>query len=301
MHYEAIVIGGNFAGLSAAMQLARARRKILLIDAQKPRNRFSEASHGFLGQDGVAPAAIMAEGKRQLAAYPTVAFADGEAISASKTGETFSVALKDGREFTASRLILATGVKDTLPDIPGLPERWGRTALHCPYCHGYEVRDRALGILGSHPFSVHAALLLPDWGPATYFSQGLFEPDADQRAQLAARAVTIENTPIAEFLGAAPELEAVRLRDGRVLPLSAIFVAPKVSMASPLAEQLGCAFDDAPLGPVIRLDDRKETTVKGVYAAGDAANPMHNATLASASGVLAGVHCHQSLALPVLH
>lgn len=192
-------------------------------------------------------------------------------------------------------------MKDTLPEIPGLSERWGRTALHCPYCHGYEVRDRALGILGSHPFSVHAALLLPDWGPATYFSQGLFEPDADQRAQLASRAVTIENTPIAEFLGTAPELEAVRLQDGRVLPLSAIFVAPKVSMASPLAEQLGCAFDDAPLGPVIRLDDRKETTVKGVYAAGDATNPMHNATLASASGVLAGVHCHQSLALPVLH
>jgi len=301
MHYEAIVIGGNFAGLSAAMQLARARRKILVIDAQKPRNRFSEASHGFLGQDGVAPAAIMAEGKRQLCVYPTVDFADGEAISASKSGETFSVALRDGREFTAGRLILATGVKDTLPEIPGLSERWGRTALHCPYCHGYEVRDRALGILGSHPFSVHAALLLPDWGPATYFSQGLFEPDADQHAQLAARAVTIENTPIAAFVGTAPELEAVRLRDGRVLPLSAIFVAPKVSMASPLAEQLGCVFDDAPLGPVIRLDDRKETTVKGVFAAGDATNPMHNATLASASGVLAGVHCHQSLALPVMH
>ncbi len=301
MHYEAIVIGGNFAGLSAAMQLARARRSILLIDAGRPRNRFAEASHGFLGQDGMTPAAIMLEGKRQLSAYPTVSFAEGEAITAEKTGGKFNVVLADGRQFSADRLLLATGVRDTLPDIPGLAARWGRSALHCPYCHGYEVRDRALGVLGSHPFSIHAALLIPDWGPATYFSQGLVEPDQEQLAQLAARQVRVESSPIVEFLGTAPDLEAVRLQDGRVVPLSAIFVAPKVSMATPLAEQLGCEFGDAPLGPVIRLDERKETTVKGVYAAGDATNPMHNATLASASGVLAGVHCHHSLALGMAH
>ena len=133
MQYEAIIIGGNFAGLSAAMQLARARRRILLIDASRPRNRFSQASHGFLGQDGVAPAEIMRLGKEQLSAYPTVTFADGEAVSAAKSGEGFTVALADGQEFQASRLLLATGVMDRLPDIAGLWERWGRSALHCPY------------------------------------------------------------------------------------------------------------------------------------------------------------------------
>ena len=301
MHYEAIVIGGNFAGLSAAMQLARARRKILLIDAGKPRNRFSQASHGFLGQDGVAPLAIMQKARKQLSAYPTVSFAEGEAVNAEKTDGDFAVMLADGTVYGSKRLVLATGVKDTLPDIEGMSERWGHSVLHCPYCHGYEVRDRALGVLGSHPFSIHAALLIPDWGQATYFPQNLIIPDNEQLAQLAARNVEVEYSPIVELLGKAPELEAVRLEDGRALPLHAIFVAPKVSMASPLAAQLGCEFDDAPLGPVIRLDDHKETTVKGVYAAGDATNPMHNATLASASGVLAGVHCHQSLALSAAH
>ncbi len=296
MLHDAIVVGGSFAGLSAAMQLARARRRVLLVDAGLPRNRFADASHGFLGQDGKAPAAILREAACQVVAYPTVEIVRGEVLDAVRDAAgDFIIRISGGRTARARRLVLATGVSDTLPDVPGLKERWGATVLHCPYCHGYEVRDRPLGVLANHPMAAHQAAMIPDWGPTTLFTQGRFEPDAEQMAHLAARGVTIERQPVVALLGEAPALEAVRLEDGRVVMINALFVAPSTRMTSPLAEQLGCVFDDGPLGPVIRTDDWKATSVPGVYAAGDAARPMHNATLASADGVMAGVGAHQSL------
>lgn len=295
MPYDAIVVGGSYAGLSAAMQLARARRRVLVVDAGLPRNRFAEAGHGFLGQDGRPPHVVIGEATRQLLAYPTVRVVHAEANAARRVDGGFAVVLGDGREERAARLVLATGIKDELPPIPGMQERWGVTVLHCPYCHGYEVADRLLGVIANHPLSAHQATLIPDWGPTTYFTQGAFEPDAGQAAQLAARGVRIERTPVVELLGTAPELEAVRLSDGRIVPVGAVFTAPKARMASPLAQELGCAFDDGPMGPYIRVDDRKQTSLEGVYAAGDAATPMGNATMASAAGVMAGFGAHQSL------
>ena len=293
--HDVIIVGGSFAGLSAAMQLARARRGVLLIDAGLPRNRFADASHGFLGQDGKAPAAIVREAACQVVAYPTVEIVNGEALSAEAVPGGFMTTLAGGRTERSRKLILATGVADILPDLPGLTERWGASVIHCPYCHGYEHRDRPLGVLASHPMSAHQAAMIPDWGPTTLFTQGRFEPDDEQRALLDARGVSIERSPVTALLGDAPELSAVQLADGRVVPLNALFVAPAQRMASPLAQALGCAFDDGPLGPIIRADDWKATTVPGVFAAGDAARPMQNATLASADGVLAGVGAHQSL------
>lgn len=295
MSHEVIVVGGSFAGLSAAMQLARARRRVLVVDAGLPRNRFAHAAHGFFGQDGKAPGAILAEAVAQLRAYPTVDIVSGQVSSAAASAGSFVVSLADGREEHARRLVLATGVRDELPSLPGLVERWGVSVLHCPYCHGYEVRDRALGVLANHPMSSHQAMLIPDWGPTTYFTQGAFVPDEQQTARLTARGVTIEHSPVVELLGTAPQLEACKLRDGRVVPIHALFTAPAVRMASPVAEQLGCAFDEGPMGPYLRVDDWKQTTVPGVFAAGDAAGPMHNATLASAAGVMAGVGAHASL------
>ena len=293
--YDAIVVGGSFAGLSAAMQLVRARRRVLMIDAGQPRNRFSDASHGFLGQDGSSPAAIRALGLRQLGAYPTFSMREGAAETAQQDGDGFRVTTAEGDEERARRLILATGVKDSLPAIPGLEERWGRTVLHCPYCHGYEVRDRPLGVLATGAMAVHQASLIPDWGPTTLFTQASFQLEPEQRALLEARGVTIEPVPVAALIGAAPALSAVRLEDGRELPVEALFVAPSVRMASALPHQLGCAFAEGPLGPHVKVDEWKLTSVPGVFAAGDAASPMHNATLASADGVLAGVKAHQSL------
>ncbi len=295
MKHDVIVVGGSYAGLSAAMQLARARRRILVIDSGLPRNRFAPAAHGFFGQDGKPPYEILREAARQLCAYPTVEMVQSEALSARRVEDGFAVMLTGGREEQAARLVLATGLRDELPAIPGLQERWGVTVLHCPYCHGYEVGDRALGVLANHPLSAHQATLIPDWGPTTYFTQGVFEPEEEQAKRLAARGVRMERTPIVELLGDAPELRAVRLSDGRIIPLQAVFTAPKTRLASPLAEQLGCALEEGPTGPYVRVDDWKQTTIPGVYCAGDAASPMHNATFASAAGVAAGVGAHQSL------
>lgn len=296
MTYDAIVVGGSYAGLSAAMQLARSRRRVLVVDAGLPRNRFARTAHGFLGQDGKAPSAIILKAAGQLCAYPTVELVRGEVLTAGERDGGFGVSLADGREAWASRLVLATGLKDELPPIPGMAERWGVAVLHCPYCHGYEVAGRPLGVLASHPLSAHQAQLIPDWGPTTYFTQGAFEPDPERTARLAARGVGIERSPVVELLGTSPELEAVRLQDGRIVPLGALFTAPRTRLASPLAERLGCTVDEGPLGPLVRVDDWKQTTVPGVYAAGDAAAWMHNAAIASASGVAAGIGAHQALA-----
>jgi thioredoxin reductase len=294
--HDVIVVGGSFAGLSAAMQIARARRRVLLIDLGLPRNRFAAASHGFLGQDGRSPAEIRAEARRQLALYPTVTFVDSEVVKAEGSLDNFVMSLSDGRQEAGRRLVLATGVRDELPPIPGLSDRWGRTVLHCPYCHGYELGEgRRLGILATGPHAPHQAALVSDWGRATLFTQSQFEPDGEQRALLDARSVEIERSPIIGVLGEAPALEAVQLADGRTVRIDALFTGPTIHMASPLAEQLGCAFDEGPMGPMIRVDAMKQTSVAGVFAAGDASNPMHNATLASASGVMAGVGAHASL------
>ncbi|MGY2236541.1 NAD(P)/FAD-dependent oxidoreductase [Pseudomonas gingeri] len=295
MSHFIVVVGASFAGLSAAMQLARARQRVLLVDSGRPRNRFATTAHGFLGQDGRSPQAIRYEALRQLLRYPTVEFVEGEVVSARQVDSGFAVVLADGREERAARLVLAIGLYDELPAIPGLPERWGKTVLHCPYCHGYEVRDRTLGVLATMPLSAHQASMIPDWGPTVYFTQGLHEPEAGQLALLQSRGVAIERTPVVELLGQAPTLEAVRLSDGRLIEVQALFTGPKTRMASPLAEQLGCEFDEGPSGPYLRVDERQQTTVPGVFAAGDAASPMHNATFASAAGVMAGVCAHQSL------
>ncbi|RQU03165.1 NAD(P)/FAD-dependent oxidoreductase [Burkholderia cepacia] len=295
-HHEVIVIGGSFAGLSAAMQLARARRRVLVIDAGRPRNRFAAHAHGFFGQDGKPPAQIVEEAAAQLAAYPTVQRIAGDVRTAERDADgRFHVTLADGSRASADRLILATGIRDELPALPGLAERWGVSVLHCPYCHGYEVSGRRLGVLATHPLSVHQAILIPDWGPTTWFTQGVVEANHEEAALLDARGVRIERSPVVEILGDAPRIEALRLADGQVVPVDALFVGARTAMASDLAQQLGCAFDDGPLGPVVRVDAGKKTNVAGVFVAGDASTPMTNATFASASGVMAGVAAHRSL------
>jgi thioredoxin reductase len=299
--FDVVVAGGSWAGLSAALQLARARRRVLVVDAGRPRNRFARTSHGFLGQDGRTPAEILETARAQVLAYPTAELRHDEAARAVTGDGSFEVGLASGAVVSARRLVLATGVVDELPQVPGLSERWGRTVLHCPYCHGYEVAGRRLGVLAVGEASMHQALLLPDWsGEVTLFANGTFEPGADQERSLAARGVRIERRRVVEIVGEGTALSGVRVeRDGEyaVIALDALFTSSRTRMASPLAEQLGCAFDEGPFGPVIRTDAWKETTVRGAYAAGDAARVPHNATWASADGVTAGIGAHRSLAL----
>ncbi len=294
--YDVIVVGGSFAGLSAAMQLARAQRGVLLVDSGRPRNRFAAASHGFLGQDGTAPAEIMRQGLNQLARYPTVAFVHAEALTASAHDDAFTLALSDGAQVAAHKLILATGVRDILPLDTMIP-RWGVSVLHCPYCHGYEVRGRRLAAIANTAAAVHQAMILPDWGPTTYYTQGTFEPTEDEATLLRARGVAIERTPVVELVGKGSDISGLVLADGRQVPAEVVFTAPRTRMASPLAEQLGCGFADGMTGPYVKVDPMQQTSEPGVFAAGDAATEMYNATLASAAGVMAGVAAHRSLVM----
>lgn len=296
MLYDAIIVGGSFAGLSAALQLARARRKVLVIDAGMPRNRFASESHGVLGHDGKPGAELLATAREQLLAYPTAKIFSGRVSRVDIGTAAFVVEAEEGmRWFTGRRLLLATGVSDVLPEIPGLRERWGQTVVHCPYCHGYEIGGGAVGVLGTGPMSVHQALMFADWGEVTLFTQGVVDVSAEERMQLAARKVRVEQGPIAELQGEAPALEGVLLQDGRRVAIKALLVGTQVRMASPLAETLGCAFEDSPFGPIVRIDAWGATSVNGVYAAGDMARVPHSITFATASGAAAGVRLHASL------
>ena len=294
MQIDFAVIGGSFAGLSAALQLARARRRVLVVDAGQRRNRFVDAagltSHGFLTQDGRAPAAIAAEGRAQLLRYPHVEWLDGLAQDARVEADG-RLALRVGAQaISAGRLILATGVRDELPAVPGLAERWGRSVFHCPYCHGYELGTGDIGVIAATAMAQHHALMLPDWGRVTLFLNGAYTPGDEERAELARRGVRIEATPVARVEGEAD----VVLTDGRTLRMAGLFTQPRTSPASPVAAQLGCAMADGPMGPFIQVSAMQETSVPHVFACGDAARAAGSVALAVGDGVMAGVAAHRS-------
>lgn len=288
------IIGGSYAGLSAALQLARARRDVLVVDAGQRRNRFvdeaGETSHGFLSQDGRAPGEIAADARQQLMRYATVRWMDGVAEQAwvepdgrlaFRVGET---------RISAARLILATGVRDELPPIPGLAERWGRSVFHCPYCHGYEMDAGRIGIVATSSLAHHHAVMLPDWGATTLFLNGAYSPNEDELAVLARRGTQLERTPIERIEG----LADVVLKDGRKLPMNGLFTQPRTTMSSPLAEQLGCAMDEGPMGPFIKTGEAQATSIPNVFACGDAARAAGNVALAVADGVMAAFGAHRA-------
>ena len=293
--FDALVIGGSYAGLSGAMQVARSGRPICILDSGQPRNRFAARSHGFFGQDGQTPQQMISLARADLARYPNVTLMNTRATTAAREDGGFSVTTQAGQTLHAQKLLLAYGVVDILPDIPGLQERWGVTALHCPYCHGYEVRGERLGVLSVGPFSTHQALLISDWGPVTFFLNGQPQPDGLTLAKLKGRGVKIETGLVTALEGASPALSGVRLEDGRLTELDALFLGSRIRFASDLAEQLGCATEEGMQGPLLSTDAFKQTTVPGVYAAGDITPRVGNASMAAADGVWAGACLHQSL------
>ena len=291
MNHDVIVIGGSYAGMAAALQLLRARRRVLIVDAGKRRNRFASHAHGFLSQDGVDPAEIAATARRQLEAYPTLTWIDGVAQTASGTKDDFTVTLADGSTHQGRRLLFATGLADGLPEIEGLAGRWGRSVFHCPYCHGYELDQGRIGVIATNPMSIHQAQLIPEWGEVTFFTNDVLTLDAATRADLEARKVTIEETPIARLEGHAD----IVLSDGRTLSFAGLFTAPHCSPSTPIAENLGCALMETPMGIQIRTEETKETTVPGAFACGDVAKMPHSVTLAVADGAWAGANLHRTL------
>ncbi|MEB1529533.1 NAD(P)/FAD-dependent oxidoreductase [Xanthomonas sp. WHRI 7945] len=297
MQHDAVIVGGSFAGLSAALMLARGHRKVLVVDAGLPRNRYAPHSHGLLALDGMPGSAVLAQARAQLLAYPTVEWWDGQVEDATALPGGWDVALADGRQVRTRGMVLATGVADQLPELPGVAERWGHSVMHCPYCHGYELgRQSRIGVLGNGTTgSAEHALMLADWGQVTLFAQGMPLDDAELMAKLAKRGVQVETRQAVALEGEGTAIDGMRVADGERVAIQALFLAAPMAMATPLAERLGCAFDDGPLGPYLRVDEKKSTSLPRVYAAGDAARMFGNATLASADGVLAGIGLHHAL------
>lgn len=291
--FDVIVIGGSYAGMAGALQLARGRRQVAVIDAGIRRNRFAAHSHGVLGQDGKSPALIASEAKAQLLLYPNLSWIEGTVERAEKVGDLFQVTTRDQQTLSAKRLLLATGVSDHLPAITGLQDRWGKTVFHCPYCHGYELNQGPLGVLAVSEASLHQALLIPDWGPTTLFTNNCFTPDELQLKQLAARHVRLETEAVTEITG--EQAAVVKLANGRLVELAGLFVASLTKPASPIAQELGCELAESPVGFYVKTDDFKQTSIPGVFACGDLGRAMGSVTFAIGDGALAGFAIHRSL------
>jgi thioredoxin reductase len=264
---------------------------VLVIDAGLRRNRFASASHGFLGQDGVDPNLIARQARGQLEKYPTLTWIDGEAVSMTGERDGFVVGTADGQQHLGRRILFASGVKDLLPEIAGLAERWGRTVFHCPYCHGYELNQGRIGVIGTGPMSAHQAQFLTEWGTVTLLTNGVVPLEPEARQALLNKGVVIDDTLIAAIEGEADVL----LADGRLLSFAGLFTAAKVTPSSTLLVQAGCATDEGPIGNMIRVDASKRTTVPGIFACGDAAQMPHSLSIAVGDGALAGLHIHRSL------
>ncbi|MBS7457302.1 NAD(P)/FAD-dependent oxidoreductase [Coralloluteibacterium stylophorae] len=295
MRHDVIVVGGSFAGLSAALYVARARRRVCVIDTGLPRNRFAAHAHGLFAQDGSVPGEMLATARAQVAAYPTASFVQGRAVDAERSDAGFRVRLATGDLLEAAQLVLAFGIADGLPEIAGLAERWGRSVLHCPYCHGFEFAGRRLGVLAVSPMSLHQAELVAEWGPTTLYLDGIALPDPDALAPLRARGIEIETARVRAVHGDGTALASIELEDGRAAAIDALFLAPRTRLNSDIAERLGCAIDAGPFGPLVRTDEQRATSVPGVFAAGDITRAAHSVTFACADGVAAGISAHRTL------
>ena len=292
--YDVIIIGGGFAGLAAATQLGRARRKVLVLDTGKPRNRFAKEAHGFLSRDGAAPTELLAEARRQLDTYGTVELRNAEAIAASGKLDGFTLELASHQQLPTRRLILAHGVTDDISGFPGMAECWGKTVLHCPYCHGYEVADQRLGLMLRDGDILDRARFFSEWtSDLTLFANGA-PVDPIVRAALADMRVKLVEDPLVRFDHQDGVLKSVVTTAGST-PLDAFFAHAPIQLSSNLGVQLGCETKPGMAGDFFLVDHLQQTSIPGVYAAGDAARPMHNISFAVADGAGAGVFAHQSL------
>jgi thioredoxin reductase len=267
---DVVVVGGGAAGLNGALMLARARRSVVVIDSGAPRNSPADEVHGLLGHDGTPPGELLERGRHEVRRYGGHVVG-GEVVGATRDGEGFVVTLADGRSLRARRLLVTTGLVDELPDVRGLTERWGHDVLHCPYCHGWEVRDRAIGVLGSSPMSVHQALLFRQWSDdITYFAHST-PPNDEQAEQLAARGIRVVDGTVESLAVEGGRLTGVRLVDGTVVARDAVTVATRMVARAGFLGGLGLRAVEHPsgMGEHIPVDAMGRTDVPGVWAAGN--------------------------------
>lgn len=290
--YDVAVIGGGAAGLSAALVLARARRRVAVVDAGHPRNAPAAHMHGFLGSDGLPPSTLLATGRAEVTGYGgelipgTVVGITPSPVSGPDTRPSFALALQDGSSLTARRVLVTTGLRDEIPDIPGLRERWGRDVLHCPYCHGYEVRDQPLAVIGGSPEALGHAHVIRQWSDdVVLFSDGVPLTE-DQRAGLAARRIGIVEDPVARLVTEHDQLTGVQVGSGQVVPRRAVFVRPHLVPHDTLLTALGCSTEQN--GWVV-TDPTGRTSIRGIWAAGNAVNPRAQVITAAGEGSAAAI------------
>ena len=287
--YDVVIIGGGAAGLSAALVLGRARRRVAVVDAGSPRNAPAAHMQGFLSRDGMPPSDFLAAGRAEIAGYG-VALLDDRVLGIDPG---FFIALAGGAVLTARRIVLATGVSDELPNIPGVRERWGRDLLHCPYCHGWEVRDQPLGVLGSHPGAVQHTHLVRQWSDNVVFFAHTHDVTETERTQLEARGVHVVDGAVARLVVQEDRLTGVELVDGRMIERAAVFVRPvNVAHAAGVVSSVGCDRDDAGF---VTVDATGRTSVPGVWAAGNVVDPRAQVITAAGAGSAAAIAINADL------
>lgn len=296
MEYDVVVVGGGAAGLTAALTLARSRRRVVVIDAGEPRNAPAAHLHSFLSRDGTPPAELLAAGRQEVVGYGGEVI-QGRARGIDRVGEREFVVRRDGGpDLTTRSVLVATGLRDELPEIPGVCERWGNDVLHCPYCHGYEVRDAPIGVLGgeNRPFTLHQTSLVRQWSADVVFFPNRIALDAEERERLTARGIRIIEGEVARLVVQDDQLRGVELADGQVVPRAAVFVGPRFVPHDELLTGLGCEVGE---NGWIAVAATGSTSVPGVWAAGNVVDsPAQLITAAGAGSVAAVALNHYLLA-----
>ncbi|HAA13837.1 MAG TPA: pyridine nucleotide-disulfide oxidoreductase [Cytophagales bacterium] len=293
--FEVIILGGSYAGLSAAMALGRSLRKTLIIDGGKPCNRQTPHSHNFLTQDGVAPHEIASIAREQVAEYDTITFVEDFALHGKQVSEGFEIETRSGKMYVGKKLILATGIRDELPSIPGLAECWGISVIHCPYCHGYEYRGQKTGLFANGDHAAHMAPMIRNLtDDLTILTHGPADFSTEQRGLFESHNIGLLETPISEVVHEGGHLRQVLFQNGESLRLDALYAAVPFTQHSAIPNELGCAFTEA---GYIQVDAMQKATVEGVYACGDNTTPMRSVANAVASGNIAGAVVNRELVM----
>jgi thioredoxin reductase len=293
--WDVIVVGGSAAGLSAALMLGRARRRVVVVDNTQPRNRFAAHMYGVLGHDGLDPRQLIAKGREEAAAYG-VTFLNASVARVDDRDRTLATLTLDGNVRACRALIVATGITDHLPDIPGLSERWGRSVLHCPYCHGWEIRDRRLGVLATSPLAVHQAQLVRQWSDRVVFfssEAGRLDPESERR--LTARGIDVITSPVVEVLGEGEHMTGVRTAEGMTFAVDAIFTTSMPEPRDDFLKELHLARRDTPLGSFLVVDGTGRTSHARIWAAGNVTDPAQNVPMAVSAGAVAGAMANMAL------
>ncbi|QHT68453.1 NAD(P)/FAD-dependent oxidoreductase [Rhodocytophaga rosea] len=292
-NFDVIIIGGSYAGLSAAMALGRSLRKVLIIDSGKPCNRQTPRSHNFITHDGEKPQDIARKAKEQVLKYETVQFIEALATGGSITQEGFEIEISNGDRFNARKLLFATGVADQMPAIEGFAQCWGISVLHCPYCHGYEVRNTNMGVLGNGDLGFELSRLIHHWsGQLTLFTNGKSTLTAEQTSKLQSHQIEIIETEIAALEHTNGYIDHIVFKNGNTNNISALFARVNFTQHCQIPEQLGCALNEQ---GYIKIDDFQRTSLPGVYAAGDNTIMFRSVAMAVAAGTKAGAVINKEL------